>query len=69
MEENSEYKLFIPVLDIFFEGNKFRDHKFKVPFKEFNNDVINKEKEKELEKHFIKWYKYVNNIDDSDEDE
>lgn len=44
-------------------------HKYKVPFKEFNNDVINWEKEKELENHFIKWYKFVNKFPDSDEEE
>ena len=67
MQGGDEYKVFFNAIDLLFEGNKFWEQKYKVPFKEFNNDVVNKEKEKELEQHFIKWYKHVNNYPDSDD--
>lgn len=31
--------------------------------------MINREKEKELENHFIKWYKFVNKYPDTDDEE
>lgn len=67
LEDQEEYELFIPVLDYLFKGNLLRHPKNRVDFKEFNNDVINKEKEKEVQEHFIKWFKEKNGIID-DED-
>lgn len=69
MDLTEEHKLFFPALDLLFEGNKYRNPKKKIPFKEFNNDVINKEREKELEHHYIKWYWYENDLPDTDDEE
>lgn len=55
-------------MNLLFEGNKIRNQKIWVSFKEFNNDFVNKEQEEHLEKHFIDWFKFVNNLPDSDEE-
>lgn len=57
-------------MNLLFEGNKNRHPHLRVDFKHFNSDCVNKEQEKLLEDHFIKWYRHINNLPDSeDEDE
>ncbi len=57
-------------MDLIFEGNKHRHPKYKVQYLQWNNDFVNREEEKKLEDHYIKWYRHNNNLpDESDEDE
>lgn len=69
MEEQDEYEILFPLMDYLYHGNLARHPKSKISFKEWNNDVINKEKEKELTNHYIWWFKRENDIPDSDEEE
>lgn len=57
------------LLDLFFRGNICRHPKQRVRFSEFNNDVINKEKEEELTDHYIRWFRNKEGLPDSDEEE
>jgi hypothetical protein len=67
--EDEEYQMFFPLLDLLFNGNKHRHISMKVPFKEWNNDVINKENEDDLVEHYIKWFKHQKGLPDSDDEE
>jgi hypothetical protein len=69
MDSKDEYQGLFPLMNLLFEGNKIRRPNMKATFKEFNNDYVNKEQEQNLEKHFIDWFKHINNIPDSEDEE
>ena len=68
-EEEEYHQDIIEMLHIFFLGNKYRPPKMKIDFALYNNDVLNNEQEKEVGRHFVKWFKHRNNYPDSDNEE
>lgn len=67
--EPEEAQAFFPLMNYLYGGNQTRNPRKRVDFKEFNNDVINSEREKELPDHYIRWFKRENDIPQSDEEE
>ncbi len=68
-EDEENWSVFFPLMSLFFKGNLKRHPKTRVPFREWNNDIINIEKEDEHTDHFIKWFKHKEGIPDSDEED
>ena len=56
-------------MNYLYNGNQSRNPRQRVDFKEWNNDVVNSEREKQLPDHYIRWFKRENDIPQSDEEE
>ena len=68
-QDEEEWGVLFPLMDLFFKGNIHRHPKDRVRFMEWYNDVINKEKEEEHRAYYIKWFKFKEGYPDSDEEE